>query len=74
MSTVAIQSTFIWQPMKFVASRLAQSERPSADTDVGAQVNRARRDFILEMMDAHPDAFQHEFDCQTVMKFYPSGL
>jgi hypothetical protein len=34
--------------------------------------NRMRRTFILEMMEAHPEAFQHELDVQNMMHFYPS--
>ena len=34
--------------------------------------DRARRDFILEMMDEHPDAFAHE-DGARAAQYYFSG-
>ncbi|MBD3662313.1 hypothetical protein [Sulfitobacter aestuariivivens] len=36
------------------------------------QQDRARRAFVLEMMEAHPEAFQHEQDVQCMMHYYPS--
>lgn len=45
--------------------------RPTSQAD-SEEENRERRDFVLEMMQAHPDAFQNELDCQAMMHFYPS--
>lgn len=72
MSTIAIQSHRNWKPFRFVASFLPKMTGPSVDIEVDDQESRVRRDFTLEMMNAHPEAFQHEFDCQNMMSFYPS--
>jgi hypothetical protein len=72
MSVVEITSRPIWQPFKRLISLLAGLRRPSLHTEHDEAENRARRTFILEMMDAYPEAFQHENDCQTMMGFYPS--
>ena len=72
MSTIAIQSNPISQCIRLVASKLSHMFGPSVETEIDVQDNRARRDFVLEMMDAHPEAFQHEIDCQTMMTYYPS--
>ena len=74
MKLFAIQSHSIWQPFRLVASCLSHLISFSVDTEVDEQENRDRRHFVMEMMDAHPEAFQHEIDCQTMMKFYPSRL
>jgi len=72
MSVVAIQSHQIWKPFGLATSLLSKVIGSTEDTEVRDQESRARRDFILEMMDAHPEAFQHEMDFQTMMSFYPS--
>ena len=72
MSVVAIQSHHIWKPFGLATSLLSKVIGSTKETEVHDQETRARRDFILEMMDAHPEAFQHEMDFQTMMGFYPS--
>ncbi len=61
-----------WQTFGPVVAFFSRLKRSSVDTVVGEDASRARRDFILEMMEAHPDAFQHEIDIQTMMNVYPS--
>ncbi|SHH84329.1 hypothetical protein SAMN04488044_0062 [Cognatishimia maritima] len=34
--------------------------------------SRERRDFMLELMKSHPEAFQSELDFQNMMYVYPS--
>lgn len=33
--------------------------------------SRARRDFVLDMMDRHPAAFAGEYDVQEMMRHFP---
>lgn len=72
MSDVAIQSRPIWKPFGLATLFLSKMIGTPVDTKFDERESRVRRDFILEMMDVHPEAFQHEIDCQTMMKFYPS--
>lgn len=32
---------------------------------------RNRRDFLMDMLDRHPDAFASEHDVQSMMRLYP---
>ena len=81
MSVIAIEFRPSLQVLKSAVARLFQSKPALADTDTDTDTgtdtdeceNRARRYFILEMMEAHPEAFQHGqhgLDCQTMMELY----
>ena len=72
MSVVEIPPRLSCKPLTLLVSFLSQINILPWNTECGEEENRARRDFIMEMMDAHPEAFQHEIDCQTMMRFYPS--
>lgn len=72
MSLSETHSRLNWHPFKPLLSALSRLRPFSSPTDCGGAEDCARRRFILDMMDAHPDAFQHELNCQTIMKFYPS--
>lgn len=72
MSVVETNSRAPWQPMVSVFSFLRRLKHPSFDTAIDEDESRARRDFILELMQTHPDAFQHELDCRTMMELYHS--
>jgi hypothetical protein len=61
-----------WQPIKSIFSFFRWLKRPSVDIAVYEDESRAQRDFILDMMEVHPDAFQHEVDCLTMMELYHS--
>ena len=74
MSAITVQSNLTWKLFGLATSLLSKVLGPSIDTEVDDQESRTRRDFILEMMEAHPEAFQHELDFQTMMSFYPSRL
>jgi hypothetical protein len=74
MSIVEIEPRSIWLAFKPVVSLLARLKVSSPQVDCDESATRARRTFILEMMETHPEAFQNEFDCQTMMGFYPSQL
>ena len=74
MSAIAVQSHLTWKLFGLATSLLSKVLGPSIDTEVDDQESRARRAFILEMMEAHPEAFQHELDFQNMMSFYPSRL
>ena len=72
MSVVAIQFRPIWKCFGLTTSFLSKMIVAPIDTKVDDQESRARRDFILEMIYANHEAFQHEMDFQTLVKFYPS--
>ena len=72
MNVVEIVYRPTWQPFKPLVSLLARLRFPSLSAECNEDENRARRTFILDMMDAYPEAFQNEYDCQTMMAFYPS--
>ena len=72
MSVVEITSRPTWQPFKRLLFLFTNLRGPSVHAEYDEAENRARRTFILEMMDAHPEAFQHEHDFQHMMVFYPS--
>ena len=71
MNLAVIPSPSLWKPLQKLHSLFAIRARDASDTG-SATPDQARRDFILEMMQAHPDAFQHEMDVQTMMHFYPA--
>ena len=52
----------------FLASFLASAKK---QPDIEEE-SRARRDFILDMMHEHPEAFQSELDIQNMMRICPS--
>ncbi|UWR01915.1 hypothetical protein K3740_12705 [Ruegeria conchae] len=72
MSAAASQTRPTWKWFGFATSFLSKMIGPSTDIEVHDQEGRAHRDFILDMMDAHPEALQHEMDFETLMRFYPS--
>ncbi len=72
MSAVASHVRPFLHPLMSRISQLARLKHPKADAKEDERENRDRRNFILEMMDAHPEAFQSELDCQSMMIFYSS--
>ncbi len=72
MSVVEISPRLFHQPFTLVVSFFSRRPPRSGDTDRCEDESRARRAFIVEMMEAHPEAFQHELDCQTMMHLYSS--
>ncbi len=39
-------------------------------TEADEDADRDRREFMLEMLDRHPDAFSSEFDVQSMLSLY----
>ena len=72
MSLVETNARPFWQPRNWFPSLFKRMKRFSVDAADSSEESRARRTFILEMMDSHPDAFEHEFSCQTMMGLYRS--
>lgn len=72
MSSVASQAPASWKPFRFLKSIASITRKKPVNTARAQAENRMRRAFILEMMEAHPEAFQHELDVQNMMHFYPS--
>ncbi|MDU8945772.1 hypothetical protein [Ovoidimarina sediminis] len=74
MSVVEIIPRPNWKISERLASFFSRLRVPPADTEVSEDERRAGRALVREMMEAHPEAFQHEFDYETMMRFYPSRL
>lgn len=50
-------------------SRLLPGRGPVPDAD--RDDSRARRDFLMDMLDRNPDAFASEHDVQSMIRLYP---
>lgn len=72
MNLVAITDTPLTRPLAYIRSVLSLVRRQPKSQEDSEKESRERREFILEMMMTHPDAFQSELDCRTMMHFYPS--
>lgn len=69
LNTIAITPPLTSQAfLHWIRALVRRQATPTADS---ADECRDRRAFIVEMMDAHPDAFRSELDCQMMMHFYP---
>jgi hypothetical protein len=72
MSSFAAKAPSGWKPFRFLKSIASITRKKPVNTANTDAENQMRRAFILEMMEAHPEAFQHELDIQNMMHFYPS--
>jgi hypothetical protein len=54
-----------------IAAWIDRAAAPRASADAPPGADRARRDFMLGMLDDHPDAFCSEADVQCMMHLYP---
>jgi len=70
MNTVVTQAPSYWNPFRFFKFIPSNARKEPANTASSDEESRIRRSFVLEMMQAHPEAFQHELDVQTMMQFY----
>ncbi|OYX44497.1 MAG: hypothetical protein B7Z02_05190 [Rhodobacterales bacterium 32-67-9] len=57
-----------WPSLSGLLRRVLPSFPPINDAD--ADADRARRDFVLDMLDRHPEAFASEFDVQGMLSLY----
>ena len=66
MTSFAIPHFALWTPLALFQKLLSNSqERPSTSEALNGN-SLIRRDFLLEMMQSHPEAFQSELDLQTM--------
>lgn len=72
MTTAAREHPFFWKSIEVVAKFFFGSNRCKPKLKAPIEEAQARREFILEMMENNPDAFQSELDAQCMMHFYPS--
>jgi hypothetical protein len=72
MTTETLQQQVPWRPVRFLGFLVRRAVKHPTVPEEMAQDDRARRAFVLEMMEAHPDAFQHELDVQAMMHCYPA--
>lgn len=66
---LTLASPLIFLSGLFRSSGTARRCQPAA-TQAEQDDNRARRDFMLEMLDRHPDAFASDHSVQSMLSFY----
>lgn len=72
MAYVADQPRTIWKLVEFLPALLEPFLKRRETRRRRFEEDRERRDFILDKMQSHSDAFQSELDVQNMMFFYPS--
>lgn len=73
MSVVSVSEPMPGNPFKLFRGRFAALlARILKHSELEEEESRKRRDFVQDMMHAHPEAFQSELDVQNMMHFYPS--
>jgi len=72
MTMAATRAPSVWWVLKLFRFTTSDPRAQSGDAARSTTEDQARRDFVLEMMQEHPEAFQHEQDVQSMMLFYPS--
>lgn len=60
-----------WSFLQFLFKPSALADRP-AQQAAPAEDALNEREFILDMMQSHPEAFHSDLDVQYVMQHYPS--
>jgi len=72
MSVFTMSGPSLWKPFEYLRSILTAVRRQDENQVERDEGSRDRREFVLEMMQVYPGAFQSELDCQDLMRFYPS--
>ena len=70
MTSLALSKPTIWTRFQDVWKTLVPSRDCATAPEDLQEDSRAERDFILEMLDRNPDAFQSEMDVQAMAHFY----
>ena len=72
MSLVTLTGIPILRRLTYLRSLFAIGRRMPEVKKDNNKHSRGRRDFMLELMKAHPESFQSEQDFQNMMYVYPS--
>ena len=72
MNSLALTRPTIWKRIEEFWNALKPSSNCEAPTNDAQEDARAERDFILEMLDRNPDAFQSEMDIHSLARLYRS--
>lgn len=67
MTLIAVPQYAAWKPLKFILKIFHSKTDRLTDFASSNKLLLADREFVLEMMQSHPEAFQCEFDFQTMM-------
>ena len=74
MSTATLQFSLLRSLRELLQMPTRRSPRLTPKVTKQIDEDRACREFVLGMMQMHPEAFEHEMDVQNMMHFYPSRL
>ena len=72
MTSLTRSGPTFWRHFQDFWKTLVPSRKCATPPDDSQEDSRAERDFILEMLDRHPDAFQSELDIQHMAHLYRS--
>ena len=70
MTSLTFTRPTIWKRIEYLWKTLVPSRNCATPPEDTQEDSRAERDFILEMLDRNPDAFQSEMDVQAMAHFY----
>ena len=70
MTVVTATQSAHWKPFGLFSSIFTSQKSHNSNSEISDDESRERRGFVLEMMAAHPGAFQSELDTQVMLHFY----
>ncbi len=70
MTSLTLSRPTIWRSFQDFWKTLVPSKDYATPSDDSQEDSRARRDFVLEMLDRNPDSFQSELDIQNMARLY----
>ncbi|WP_433989345.1 hypothetical protein SuNHUV7_38750 (plasmid) [Pseudoseohaeicola sp. NH-UV-7] len=70
MTSFTMTRPIVWKHIEEIWKALKPSRNCATSTDDAQKDSRAERDFILEMLDRNPEAFQSEFDIHSLARLY----
>jgi hypothetical protein len=70
MTSLTFTRPTIWKRIEDFWKTLKPSSNCATPPEDSQMESRAERDFILEMLDRNPDAFQSELDIHSMARLY----
>ena len=70
MTSLTLPHLTIWSRFQGFWKNLVSSQDWTTSPEDSQEDSRASRDFVLEMLDRNPDAFQSELDVQYMAHLY----
>ncbi|MGI9394476.1 MAG: hypothetical protein ACR2OY_07510 [Boseongicola sp.] len=71
MTSLALGYPPIWNRLDEIWQRNIPTRSRPGSRDKSREDDRSRQNFVLEMLDRNPDAFQSEQDVQNMMYSFP---